>query len=45
MLKRSDISGFEFKVFGFTVEVVTIYRRFKGIYLWKKNRFIKSWEV
>jgi len=37
---RSDISGFEFTIFGYTVEVVTVCRIPRTIALWHGSRFI-----
>lgn len=40
-MKRSDISGFEFKVFGYTFEVVTEYKRPTTLAVWKHTKLIK----
>ena len=37
---RSDISGFEFTIFGYTVEVVTVRRIPCTIAFWYGSRFI-----
>lgn len=40
-MKRSDISGFEFTVCGYTFEVVTNYHRPTTLAIWKHTKLIK----
>jgi len=39
-MTRSNISGFEFTIFGYTVEVVTVYRIPRTIAIWQGSKFI-----
>ena len=40
-MKKAE--GFEFKAFGYTFEVVSVYKRFDTMAIWKDCRFIWRW--
>lgn len=42
---RRRVSGFEFKVCGYTVEIVTVNYIPRILAIWQGNIFIKRWEV
>lgn len=42
-MNRDRISGFEFTVFGYTIELVTVDRIPRVLAIWKNTRFIKRW--
>jgi hypothetical protein len=44
-VKRQNISGFEFKLFGYTVEIVTVYHFPVCIAVWKCAKLVKRYEI
>lgn len=43
-MKRNDINGFEFKVCGYTFELVTMNKVPSVFAIWKHNKLIKRFE-
>ena len=44
-MKRQNISGFEFKLLGYTFEILTVYHFPVCLAVWKGAKLIKRYEV